>query len=135
MAATKVKGTWDREADKFDEVPAGSNVDVGQHPERSLGTRSAVGVIDVGYVVGPDGTIQPAPSSPQDTLIAEDSGTPGIYYVGKAVIGSASSAALWQIKRINVISDTAPIDIDIGWADSNASYDNIWDDRQTLSYS
>lgn len=50
-------------------------------------------------------------------------------YVGKAVPGSATSSAVWQIKRIKDTTD------DKDWADGNFVYDNIWDNRTSLSYS
>lgn len=50
-------------------------------------------------------------------------------YVGKAAMGSATSGALWQICRITQ-SDTTLI-----WADGNAAFDNVWDNRASLSYS
>lgn len=53
-----------------------------------------------------------------------------VTYVGKAEVGSASSSAKWQIQKIDETSGTV-----ITWADGNALFDNIWDDRATLSYS
>ncbi len=53
-----------------------------------------------------------------------------IDYVGEAAIGTATSAALWRIKRVD--SATGII---ILWADGNASFDNVWDNRASLSYS
>lgn len=50
-------------------------------------------------------------------------------YVGKASPGTATSAAQWKIFRITN-SDTT-----IVWADGNDQYDNIWDNRASLSYS
>ena len=60
---------------------------------------------------------------------AENSGDSNIEYYGKAVIGSATSAAVWQIKKIDNTSG-----VSITWADSNESFDNIWDSRESLSY-
>ena len=54
-----------------------------------------------------------------------------ILYVGRANPGAATSAALWQIKRIT----EATSGIDIKWADGNDLYDNSWDLVTTLSYS
>lgn len=51
-------------------------------------------------------------------------------YVGKATIGSATSAAVWQIKKIDT---TSPIVIT--WADANDSFDNVMDNATSLSYS
>ena len=53
-----------------------------------------------------------------------------IDYVGEATIGTATSAALWRIKRVDSTSGTI-----IMWADGNASFDNIWDNRTSLTYS
>ena len=54
-----------------------------------------------------------------------------ITYVGEASPSSVESAAVWRIKRLD---ETGP-DLDIVWADGNASFDNVWDDRAILSYS
>lgn len=52
-------------------------------------------------------------------------------YTGWAVIGTATSEAKWKIKRTviagSLITDT--------WADGDIEYDNVWDDRASLSYS
>ncbi len=55
-----------------------------------------------------------------------------VTYVGKAAIGTAGAAALWQIQEITT---TAGGSASIKWADGNALYDNIWDNRASLSYS
>ena len=52
-------------------------------------------------------------------------------YIGKAPTGSLTSAAKWQIKRIDATTGTI-----IEWADGNKLFDNIYDDRATtVSYS
>ena len=51
-------------------------------------------------------------------------------YVGEASIGTATSAASWRIKKVDSASG-----IIIQWADGNASFDNIWDNRASLTYS
>lgn len=51
-------------------------------------------------------------------------------YVGKATPGSATSSAVWQVKRIDTASD-----IIIKWADGNANFDNVMDNAASLSYS
>jgi len=53
-------------------------------------------------------------------------------YMGKAEIGTATSAALWQVKKFVFNAEN---DVIITWADGNDSYDNIWDNRAALSYS
>lgn len=51
-------------------------------------------------------------------------------YVGKAVAGTLGSAASWQIMRYPSADFSAGL-----FADGDASFDNIWDDHPTLSYS
>lgn len=53
-----------------------------------------------------------------------------VTYVGKAAIGSSSASSVWQIKKIDETSGTV-----ITWADGNSSFDNIWDNRASLTYS
>lgn len=63
----------------------------------------------------------------------DDTTTTDMVYIGKAALtGSAvaTSAASWQIKRI----DTSTLAMDKKWADGNDSFDNIWDDRASLTY-
>ena len=64
----------------------------------------------------------------QPLAIRLDDGTTYLY-VGKAAIGTANSSATWQIMRITQ-SDTTVV-----WADGNAEFDNVWDNRAALSYS
>ena len=59
-----------------------------------------------------------------------DSGDSNIEYVGSAPIGSATSAAVWKIKKINYTTGTI-----ILYADGNENFDNIFDNREALSYS
>jgi len=58
-----------------------------------------------------------------------DDGSPS--YHGWANPGVATSAASWRIRRITKTG----ADISIDWADGDANYDNIWDNRGGLSYS
>lgn len=55
----------------------------------------------------------------------------GVTYVGKSAAGSATNGALWQIQRITESAG----DITIQWADGDANFNNIWDNRASLSYS
>lgn len=54
-----------------------------------------------------------------------------LIYIGKATIGSLTSSAVWQIQRVTV---TGTVTSTL-WADGNASFDNIWDNRAILTYS
>lgn len=52
-------------------------------------------------------------------------------YIGEAVPGSLTSAAVWRIKEITFVGD----DSTTLFADGDAIFDNVWDDRLSLSYS
>ena len=52
-------------------------------------------------------------------------------YLGYADPGTLTSASLWAIKRVIETGN----DVSITWADGNNNFDNIWDDRLTLTYS
>ncbi len=60
----------------------------------------------------------------------DDAGS-GITYVGKAAVGSVTSDAVWQIQRLTETTG----DLVVQFADGNADFDNIWDNRASLSYS
>lgn len=63
---------------------------------------------------------------PSKVLIDEVS---GVWYHGEAYSLAATTAqAVWRIKRI-----TLPGTVE--YADGNVNFDNVWDDRTTLSYS
>lgn len=78
---------------------------------------------------------QPGSSSASANYITkiDDTTTTDAIYIGKAALtGSAvaTSSASWQIKRI----DTSTLAMDKKWADGNDSFDNVWDDRASLTY-
>lgn len=62
--------------------------------------------------------------------IAVDSGDANVQYIGKAPIGSDTSLAVWQIKKLDETSGTA-----ITYAGGTAAFENVWDNREALSYS
>lgn len=53
-------------------------------------------------------------------------------YVGEALPGSATSSAVWRIKKITWSGSNATR---IEWADGDTKMNNIWDDYATLIYS
>lgn len=61
------------------------------------------------------------------TLHFETVGT--IDYVGEAAIGSATSSAVWRIRRLDNTSD-----LSMEWAGTGI-FDQVWDNRASLSYS
>lgn len=64
----------------------------------------------------------------QDIIVDEPSAI--LTYVGYAPIGSDTSAAVWKVKRLQVIGSETIIE----YADSNPFFDNVWDDRASFSY-
>jgi len=66
------------------------------------------------------------------TTALDYDGSGNLIYQGQASAGSAKSAAGWRIKKF-VYSGS---DItDIQFADGDTKFDNIWDNRVSLSYS
>jgi hypothetical protein len=63
------------------------------------------------------------------TLIDEVSKT--LSYVGDAEPGSLSSAASWKIRRIQTVGTITTV----SFADGNSNFDNVWDNRASLTYS
>jgi len=50
-------------------------------------------------------------------------------YLGVAAIDSNSAEPVWQIKKLDYTTGVI-----IRWADGNANFDNVWDDRATITY-
>ena len=65
-----------------------------------------------------------------ETRIIEDSGNINISYVGKSATGSVTSTATWQVRRLDETTGLIQ-----EWADGDSDFNNIWDDRESLSYS
>jgi len=55
-----------------------------------------------------------------------------LLYRGEAVPGAATNTATWRIRRVTLGVDN---DVTEEWADGNANFDNVWDNRLLLSYS
>lgn len=65
-------------------------------------------------------------------LRLDDTTTANVTYIGKAALtGSAiaTSSAVWQVQKID--ETTGMI---ITWADGDSSFNNIWDNRASLTY-
>ena len=56
-----------------------------------------------------------------------------LLFQGLAQPGTAKSAAEWRVKKF--FYDASDNLTDIQFADGNKDFDNIWDNRATLSYS
>lgn len=61
----------------------------------------------------------------------DDTTTADVTYIGKAAIGSTTSAAVWQIAKLDTATGLIKT-----WADGDASFNNVWDNRATtVTYS
>ncbi len=85
------------------------------------------------YVVDANGVPQPvSPTDPMPTiggnfkLLKDDTTTTGSTYYGQAIPGALTSAASWQITRVD--SDGS-----IYYAGTGA-FDQVWDNRSALVY-
>lgn len=65
-------------------------------------------------------------------LVEEDSGDPDLGYVGKAIAGVDGADPYWQIALLDESSGTGLVTTQ---ADGNDNFDNIWNDRESLTYS
>lgn len=61
--------------------------------------------------------------------IIDQTTTAGYTYMCEALPGAATSAAAWRISRLATATGV------VQWADGNAAFDNIADNRASLSYS
>ena len=60
--------------------------------------------------------------------------TKDLIFRAEAAPGTATSAALWRIRRLD-IDNASKGDVATTWADGNDNFDNVWDDRAILTYS
>lgn len=60
-----------------------------------------------------------------------DEASATVTYIGQAQDGSSIGNAVWQIQRITSSGGATEIE----WADGNNNFDNVWDDRASLTYS
>lgn len=67
---------------------------------------------------------------PIKRLVKFDGSNASINYIGEASMGTDTSSASWRISRLTYINN----DFTLDWADGNAEFDNIWDNRTILTY-
>lgn len=60
-----------------------------------------------------------------------DDASSTITYVGEAPHSSNESDAVWRIKKLETVGTV----LKVTWADGNSSFDNVWADRASLTYS
>lgn len=54
-----------------------------------------------------------------------------VIYIGWATMGTATSSALWKIKKITISSSVYTME----WAGGAQAFSHVWDDRTTTSFS
>lgn len=59
----------------------------------------------------------------------DDTTTANVVYIGKAVPGVLPSSPSWQISRLDTSTGLTKT-----FADGDSSFNNIWDDRASLTY-
>ena len=59
----------------------------------------------------------------------DDYTTANVTYIGEAVVGASTAAAVWRIKKMNETTG-----VSITFADSDSNFDNVWDNRASLTY-
>lgn len=59
-----------------------------------------------------------------------DEASPTVTYAGVAAVGALTADPLWRIKKI---TDSGG-DVTVEWADGDALFNNIWDNRASLTY-
>lgn len=69
-------------------------------------------------------------STPSYATKIDDTSTANVIYIGNAAIGSSGASAVWQIKKL----DTSSLALDKTWADGNSDFDNVWNNRTSLTY-
>jgi hypothetical protein len=94
-----------------------------------VGQRNGIGIVG-GVVKQYDPEDFPWIVNQEALALQFDSSASPILYLGQAQPGSSTSAALWQIMRIDTSSGVA-----ITYANGSGDYTNIWNDRASLPYS
>lgn len=92
-------------------------LDIDINPATKEGQQSIVDAVNALSGTGPE------------KMIILDEASSTITYVGYADIGSLTSGAIWKIKRLDSTSGLV-----VRFADGNANYDNVWDNRASLTY-
>ena len=59
-----------------------------------------------------------------------DTVSSSLVYIGEAAIAVTQATAFWKIKRITTTGSI----VQIVWADGNENFDNVWNNRASLSY-
>ena len=111
-----------------------------QFPERSsaiIGGAAAVSALSTGVTCSPDQeqVICPEIPDPEEEVAQAkrvDFITDNLLYRGEADPGKLDSESAWRIRRITIGSDN---DVTEEWANGDANYNKIWDNRLSYAYS
>jgi hypothetical protein len=71
------------------------------------------------------------PTHEMELKVNVDDASSTVTYVGKAVVTALDSDASWMIKKLT----TSGTVLKITYADGNDYFDNVWDNRASLTYS
>lgn len=63
-------------------------------------------------------------------IFIDETTTENVTYIGYAAPATGTDEANWRIKKIDETSD-----FELTWADGDTEFNNVWDDRASLSYS
>jgi len=69
-------------------------------------------------------------STPQYSLIYDEVSS-STAYLGKATVGASQGSGVWAIQKLAFVGNS----VTVTWADGNSSFDNVWTNRASLSYS
>jgi len=65
------------------------------------------------------------------TTLVDATGVGGITYIGEAIPGTATSTAGWRVQKITAVGTLTTMQFAAG----GSKFDQIWDNRASLSYS
>lgn len=51
-------------------------------------------------------------------------------YIGEASVGANNSDAIWRIRKLETVGTV----LSVQWADGDFQFDNVWDNRASLTY-
>lgn len=93
------------------------------------GSSSAIGVAANPLRIDPTGTTT-QPVSVVNELLATRIDEGAVYiYLGYAAIGAVESDAVWRVCRYTIENVSGK-----KWADGDANFDNVWNNRASLTY-
>lgn len=79
-------------------------------------------------VVSPEGEFLSGEATYQSIF---DTANAGTTYIGNALPGGSAGSAVWRIKKI---VETGGTQTQIMWADGDANFDNVWNNRGTIVF-